>query len=41
MLAALAAKFDPDHPLDGLVVGEHPDPTPPEGWVRVGCAPLC
>jgi NADPH:quinone reductase-like Zn-dependent oxidoreductase len=35
MLAAMAAKFDPDHPLNGLVVGEHPEPTPPEGWVRV------
>ena len=35
MLAAMAAKFDPDHPLNGLVVGEHPDSDAPEGWVRV------
>ena len=35
MLAAMAAQFDPDDPLNGLVVGEHPDPTPPEGWTRV------
>jgi NADPH:quinone reductase-like Zn-dependent oxidoreductase len=35
MLAALAAKASPDDPLSGLVVGEHADPTPPDGWTRV------
>jgi NADPH:quinone reductase-like Zn-dependent oxidoreductase len=35
MLAALAAKISPDDPLSGLVVGEHADPTPPDGWTRV------
>src|SRR3954454_14063574 len=35
MLAAAAVKLDADHPLDGLEVGEGPDPTAPEGWVPV------
>jgi len=35
MLAATAVKFDADHPLDGLEVGERPDPTVPDGWVPV------
>src|SRR4051794_37071387 len=35
MLAAAAVKLDADHPLDGLEVGERPDPTAPEGWVPV------
>lgn len=35
MLAAVATAFDPDDPLAGLHVGEHPDPTPPDGWARV------
>ena len=35
MLAASAVAFHPDDPLLGLRVGEHPEPTPPEGWVTV------
>jgi NADPH:quinone reductase and related Zn-dependent oxidoreductases len=33
--AVYAASIDPDDPLAGLVVGERPDPSPPEGWTRV------
>ena len=42
MLAAVATSINPDDPLAGLKVGEHPDPTPPEGWstVRVKAASL-
>jgi NADPH:quinone reductase-like Zn-dependent oxidoreductase len=35
MLAITAAAANPDSPLDGLVVGEHPDPQPGEGWTTV------
>jgi NADPH:quinone reductase-like Zn-dependent oxidoreductase len=35
MLAVYAAEITPDDPLAGLVVGEMPDPTPPEGWKTV------
>lgn len=35
MLAAAATAINPDSPLDGLTVGEFPDPEVPEGWVRV------
>ncbi|MFI7589810.1 zinc-binding dehydrogenase [Spongisporangium articulatum] len=35
MLAAYAAAIDPDKPLDGLVVGERPEPEVPQGWARV------
>lgn len=35
MLAAYAASVNPDDPLAGLVVGERPEPEPPEGWVTV------
>ncbi len=35
MLAAVATALNPDDPLAGLHVGQHPDPTPPEGWVKV------
>ncbi len=35
MLAAVARSADPDDPLSGLDVGEHPEPEPAEGWVRV------
>ena len=35
MLAAFAARIDPDHPLAGLEVGERPIPDLPDGWVRV------
>ncbi len=35
MLAAYAAKLDPDDPLSGLEVGERPDPEPPAGWTTV------
>ena len=30
-----AESINPDDPLAGLVVGERPDPTPPDGWTRV------
>ena len=35
MRAAYAESFSTDDPLAGLVVGERPDPTPPDGWTRV------
>ncbi|MFN2562742.1 MAG: zinc-binding dehydrogenase [Jatrophihabitans sp.] len=35
MRAAYAESINPDDPLKGLVVGERPDPQPPEGWTRV------
>ncbi len=35
MLAAAAVRIDPTDPLSGLDVGQQPDPTPREGWVRV------
>lgn len=35
MLAASATTFHPDDPLAGLRVGEHPEPSAPEGWVVV------
>ncbi|WP_028046167.1 quinone oxidoreductase [Cellulomonas sp. URHE0023] len=35
MIAAYAASFDPTTPLNGLVVGERPAPTPREGWTVV------
>ncbi len=35
MLSAYAASIDPENPLAGRVVGERPEPAPPEGWVTV------
>lgn len=35
MLGVSVASFDPDNPLDGLVVGEVPEPVVPDGWVVV------
>jgi len=35
MFAVYADKFSFDNPLSGLVVGERPDPVPPEGWATV------
>ncbi|HET8929956.1 MAG TPA: zinc-binding dehydrogenase [Acidimicrobiales bacterium] len=35
MLAAVATALNADDPLSGLEIGEHPDPTPPEGWAKV------
>lgn len=35
MLAAYAEKLDRDDPLAGLVVGERPDPSVPDGWAVV------
>jgi NADPH:quinone reductase-like Zn-dependent oxidoreductase len=35
MLAAYAARVDPDDPLSALEVGQRPAPDVPEGWVRV------
>jgi NADPH:quinone reductase-like Zn-dependent oxidoreductase len=42
MLAAYAARLDPDDPLSGLEVGDRPEPDVPEGWttVRVRAAAL-
>lgn len=35
MLAAYAARFSPDRPLDALEVGERPAPEAQEGWVSL------
>ena len=35
MFAVTAAAAHPDAPLDGLRLGEHPDPSPAEGWTTV------
>ncbi|GAA4551149.1 quinone oxidoreductase family protein [Amycolatopsis samaneae] len=35
MFAVYAQEPNAESPLDSLVVGERPDPTVPEGWVRV------
>lgn len=35
MLAVTAQASSPDDPLAGLVVGDHADPEPPEGWTTV------
>jgi len=35
MLAVYADKFSFDNPLDGLVVGERPEPVAPDGWATV------
>lgn len=35
MLAAAATSIHPDAPLDGLTIGQMPDPTPDDGWLRV------
>jgi NADPH:quinone reductase-like Zn-dependent oxidoreductase len=35
VLAAYAASIDADDPLAGLVVGERPEPIPPDGWTTV------
>jgi NADPH:quinone reductase-like Zn-dependent oxidoreductase len=35
MLAAYAARIDPEDPLSGLEVGDMPDPSPPDGWKTV------
>lgn len=42
MFAAYAESLDPDNPLDGLALGERPDPEVPAGWttVRVRAAAL-
>lgn len=35
MLAVTAESVSSENPLQGLVVGEHADPVPPEGWATV------
>ena len=35
MFAVYADRFSADNPLEGLVVGERPDPDVPEGWTTV------
>ena len=35
MRAVYCESINPDDPLAGLIVGERPDPEPPEGWTRV------
>src|SRR5690606_38468074 len=35
MFAVYAARFDADNPLNGLELGEHPEPEAPEGWTTV------
>ncbi|GAB4008238.1 zinc-binding dehydrogenase [Nocardioides ultimimeridianus] len=35
MFAVYAESFSTDNPLDGLVIGERPDPVAPDGWTTV------
>ncbi|GAA4610276.1 zinc-binding dehydrogenase [Actinoallomurus liliacearum] len=35
MFAVTAARIDADNPLNGLELGDRPDPTVPEGWTTV------
>ncbi|MFZ0324321.1 MAG: zinc-binding dehydrogenase [Actinomycetes bacterium] len=35
MIAARATSFNPEHPAQGLTVGETPEPVAPDGWVTV------
>lgn len=35
MFAVTAARIDPDDPLNGLALGERPDPVPEPGWTTV------
>ncbi len=35
MFAVYVESFSPESPLDGLVVGERPDPEVPEGWTTI------
>lgn len=35
MFAVYAARFDADNPLNGLELGERPEPEAPEGWTTV------
>jgi NADPH:quinone reductase-like Zn-dependent oxidoreductase len=35
MLAATAVRIDADNPLNGLELGERPEPTAPDGWTTV------
>ena len=35
MFAVYAESFSSDEPLEGLVVGERPDPDVPDGWTTV------
>ena len=35
MFAVTAARIDPDDPLAGLALGEHAEPTVPDGWTTV------
>src|SRR5690606_29345055 len=42
MFAITATAIDRDDPLSGLTLGDHPDPSPPDGWevVEVRAASL-
>lgn len=35
MFAVYAESFSTDNPLDGLIVGERPDPIAPDGWTTI------
>src|SRR6516164_8928606 len=35
MFAVTAARISPEDPLAALSLGDHPDPSPPDGWVTV------
>ncbi|MEV4189051.1 zinc-binding dehydrogenase [Streptosporangium canum] len=35
MFAVTATEIDPDNPLAGLTLGEHPEPEVPDGWTTV------
>ncbi len=35
MFAVTAASFDAENPIAGLVLGEHAEPVPPDGWTTI------
>ena len=35
MFAVTAARVSPEDPLAALHLGDHPEPSPPDGWVTV------
>jgi NADPH:quinone reductase-like Zn-dependent oxidoreductase len=35
MFAAIAARIDPDDPLNGLELTDRPEPAKPDGWTTV------
>ncbi len=41
MFAVYAESFSTESPLDGLVVGERPEPEVPDGWTTVTVKAVC